>query len=190
VYGLWAPLAEQARVAGAAIVGDPAAFLPAVTATTLKVAGLDLYTGGELDGDDEVTLRDTRRGVYRRLVLRGDRLVGATLLGDVTDARRCTTALRSDAAVEEALLSPGAPAPEAELPDDALVCSCNAVSAGAIRDAIRARGLTTVAGVATATRASTGCGGCAAEVGALVRRSSAGNTRDQDTKPPAARIGA
>jgi ferredoxin-nitrate reductase len=190
VHGLWAPLAEQARVAGATIAGDPAAFLPAATATTLKVAGLDLYTGGELDGDDEVTLRDTRRGVYRRLVLRGDRLVGATLLGDLTDARRCTTALRSDAAVEEELLAPGGPPPDAELPDDATVCSCNAVSAGAIRDAIRARGLTTVAGVATATRASTGCGGCTAEVGALLRRSSAGNTRDQDPKPPAARIGA
>jgi ferredoxin-nitrate reductase len=190
VYGLWAPLAEQARVAGATIVDDPAAFLPAVTATTLKVAGLDLYTGGELDGDDEITLRDTRRGIYRRLVLRGDRLVGATLIGDVTDARRCTTALRSDAAVDDALLTPGAPAPAAELPDDAVVCSCNAVTAGEIRDAIRARGLTTVAGVAVATRASTGCGGCADEVGALVRRSSAGNTRDQDTKPPPARIGA
>ena len=122
-------------------------------------------------------------------MLRGDRLVGATLIGDVADARRCTTALRSGAAVDEALLSPGPPAPEAELPDDATVCSCNAVSAGAIRDAIRARGLTTVAGVANATRASTGCGGCASEVAALVR-SSAGNTRDQDTKPPAARIGA
>jgi ferredoxin-nitrate reductase len=189
VYGLWAPLAEQARVAGATIAGDPAAFLPAVTATTLKVAGLDLYTGGELEGDDEITLRDTRRGIYRRLVLRGDRLVGATLLGDVADARRCTTALRSDAAVDDALLTPGTPAPPADLADDAVVCSCNAVSAGEIRAAIRARGLSTVAGVALATRASTGCGGCAREVGTLVR-SSAGNTRDQDTKPPAARIGA
>jgi NAD(P)H-nitrite reductase large subunit len=64
------------------------------------------------------------------------------------------------------------------------------VTAGEIRDAIRARGLTTVAGVANATRASTGCGGCAREVDALVRRSSAGNTRDQERKPPAARIGA
>jgi NAD(P)H-nitrite reductase large subunit len=76
------------------------------------------------------------------------------------------------------------------VPDDDLVCSCNAVTAGEIREAIRARGLTTVAGVATATRASTGCGGCAAEVDALVRRSSAGNTRDQERKSPPARIGA
>jgi len=190
VYGLWAPLAEQARVAGAAIVGDPGAFHAAIPATTLKVAGVDLYAGGELDGDDEVTLRDTRRGIYRRLVLRGDRLVGAVLLGDVADARRCTTALRSDAPADDALLSPGAHAEPAELDDDALVCSCNQVTAGAIRDAIRARGLTTVVQVANATRASTGCGGCAGDVGALLRRSSARNTRDQETKPAAARIGA
>jgi ferredoxin-nitrate reductase len=190
VYGLWAPLAEQARVAGAAIAGDPAAFHPVATATTLKVAGIDLYTGGELAGDDEVTLRDTRRGVYRRLVLRGDRLTGATLLGDVTDARNCTTALRSDAPVDDALLVPGQPTEPAELADETLVCSCNQVTAGAIRDAIRARDLTTVVQVANATRASTGCGGCTSEVGALLQRSSARNTRDQDAKPEPARIGA
>jgi ferredoxin-nitrate reductase len=190
VYGLWAPLAEQAKVAGAAIAGDPAAFHPVTTATTLKVAGIDLYTGGELAGDDDVALRDTRRGIYRRLVLRGDRLVGATLLGDVTDARRCTTALRGDTPVDEALLVPGAAAEPSELSDETLVCSCNQVTAGAIRDAIRARDLTTVVQVANATRASTGCGGCATEVNALLQRSSARNTRDQDAKPAPARIGA
>ncbi|HWI74197.1 MAG TPA: FAD-dependent oxidoreductase, partial [Baekduia sp.] len=65
VYGLWAPLAEQARVAGATIAGDPAAFLPQTTATVLKVAGLDVYAGGIATreaGHDELTLRDTRSG--------------------------------------------------------------------------------------------------------------------------------
>jgi len=190
VYGLWAPLADQARVAGAAIAGDPSAFHPVTPATTLKVAGIDLYAGGELSGDDEVTLRDTRRGVYRRLVLRGDRLVGATLLGDVADARRCTGALRGDAPLDEALLLPGAAAEPAEVSDETVVCSCNQVSAGAIRDAVRARGLTTVVQVANATRASTGCGGCARDVAALLERSSARNTRDQDAKPRPATIGA
>ena len=46
VYGLWAPLAEQARVAGAGVAGDPAAFHGAVQATTLKVSGIDVYAGG------------------------------------------------------------------------------------------------------------------------------------------------
>lgn len=194
VYGLWAPLAEQARVAGATIAGDPAAFLPQTTATVLKVAGLDVYAGGIPDPEaeaahDEVTLRDTRSGRYRKLVLSGDRLVGAILIGDVGDARRCTAALRSEDATDPTLIdggfaTPGAPAPP---PDPgATVCSCNAVTAGEIDRAIVARGLTTVAGVAKATRASTGCGGCASEVRAILERhrSSARNTSDQEAKSP------
>jgi ferredoxin-nitrate reductase len=189
VYGLWAPLAEQARVAGATIAGDPAGFHGAVPATTLKVAGVDLYAGGRaepLPGDDEVALRDTRRGVYRKLVMRGERLVGALLLGDLADARRCTSALRGEFEAD-ALLAP-APAPGAEA--DVVVCSCNGVTASAVHDAIRARGLSTVAQVANATQATTGCGGCAADVRALLERhrSSARNTSDQDAKPLPATI--
>jgi ferredoxin-nitrate reductase len=191
VYGLWAPLAEQARVAGAAIAGDPAAFHGVVPATTLKVAGVDLYAGGRadaLDGDDEVVLRDTRRGVYRKLVVEGERLVGALLLGDLTDARRCSSALRGELEVD-GLLAPSGPASDTIEPD-AVVCSCNHVTAGTIDGAIRARGLTTLAQVANATRATTGCGGCASDVRALLDRhsSSAGNTSDQDAKPLPATI--
>jgi ferredoxin-nitrate reductase len=193
VYGLWAPLAEQARVAGATIAGDPAAFHPQTTATVLKVGGMDVYAGGLADADaeadhDEVTLRDTRTGRYRKLVLDGDRLVGAILVGDVADARRCTAALRSGEPADPTLVDGGfaggaaaeAPAPSA----DATICSCNAVTAGEIDAAIVARGLTTVAGVARATRASTGCGGCAGEVRAILERhrSSARNRGDENPK--------
>jgi ferredoxin-nitrate reductase len=189
VYGLWAPLAEQARVAGAAIAGDPGAFHPQVTATVLKVAGLDVYAGGRAeaaDGDDEITFRDTRSGRYRKLVVRDDRLVGAVLVGDVTDARRCSGALRSGEPVDEELLAGAAAAGAADgdLAPDAVVCSCNAVSAGEIDRAIAARGLTTIPGVANATGATTGCGGCAGEVRAMLdrRRSSARNRSDHETK--------
>jgi ferredoxin-nitrate reductase len=187
VYGLWAPLAEQARVAGATIAGDPGAFHGLVPATTLKVAGIDLYAGGRpdaLEGDDEVVLRDTRRGVYRKLVLRGERLVGALMLGEVSDARRCSSALRGEIDVDDALLAPPGTAPTPAPDPQAVVCSCNHVSAATIDAAVRARGLTTVAQVANATGATTGCGGCAADVRALLAHhsSSARNTRDQDVK--------
>ncbi|HWH92589.1 MAG TPA: molybdopterin-dependent oxidoreductase [Baekduia sp.] len=199
VYGLWQPLAEQARVAGATIAGDPAAFLPQTTATVLKVAGLDVYSGGIPEpvvaaGHDEVMLRDTRSGRYRKLVLDGDRLVGAILVGDVGDARRCTAALRSADTTDPSLIDGGfgtdaeAPPPDPET----TICSCNAVTAGEIERAIAARGLTSVTGVAKATRASTGCGGCAGEVRALLERhrSSGRNTSDQDPKPPSPTIAA
>ena len=100
VYGLWAPLAEQARVAGAGVAGDPAAFHGAVPATTLKVSGVDVYAGGASGaeapaGHDVIVLSDTRRGIFRRLVLDGERLTGAALVGDVAAARRLTELLRS-----------------------------------------------------------------------------------------------
>ena len=81
VYGLWAPLAEQARVAGAVLAGEPGAFRGAVTSTTLKVAGVDVFAGGVAGGRDEIVHSDTRRGIYRKLVLDGDSLAGALLVG-------------------------------------------------------------------------------------------------------------
>ncbi len=172
VHGLWAPLAEQAKVAGATIAGDPAAFHGAVTATTLKVAGLDLYTGGSAEppsGCDELVLRDTRARTYRKLVLDGDRLVGAILLGDAADARRCTAALRGDGPPPELAAPAGEEAPD----PDATICACNQVTGRQLDEAIVARSLTTVAGVARATAATTGCGGCTADVKAQLARHAA-----------------
>jgi ferredoxin-nitrate reductase len=171
VYGLWAPLLEQARVAGASLAGVPAAFRGLTPATTLKVAGVDLFCGGQAavaDGDDELVALDSRRGVYRRLVLRDGRLVGATLIGDLSQARVLRELLASHAIVPDALLELGTgadPAP-AGLSDDprTTVCSCMAVSQADIVAAIRHGDLRTVAQVAERTRASSGCGGCRGDV--------------------------
>jgi ferredoxin-nitrate reductase len=166
VYALWAPLAEQARVAAATAAGEPAAFLGATPATTLKVAGVDVFAGGAAtgeDGDDEIVVSDSRRGSYRKLVLRDDRLRGAVLVGDLTDARRLSELLRTEAPVPDELLSAagGEPAP---IPLDGVVCSCNQVTRAQIEDAIRARALRTVAQVGNTTGAATGCGSCARDV--------------------------
>jgi ferredoxin-nitrate reductase len=170
VYALWAPLAEQARVAAATVAGDPAAFLGATPATTLKVAGVDVFAGGAAageGGDDEIVLSDSRRGTYRKLVLRDDRLRGALLVGDLGDARRLSELLRTDGAVPDELLTASGGPPEPPAPDG-IVCSCNQVTRGEIDDAIRARALRTVAQVGNATGAGTGCGSCAHDVQALL----------------------
>jgi ferredoxin-nitrate reductase len=65
LVGLVAPAKAMARAAAADIAGQPAAYLPGRAATRLKVAGIDLYCSGELDGDDEVVALDTRAGHYR-----------------------------------------------------------------------------------------------------------------------------
>jgi ferredoxin-nitrate reductase len=191
VYGLWAPLAEQARVAAAVVAGDPAAFHGATPATTLKVAGVDVFAGGRSDareGEDELVVSDTRRGIYRKLVLDGDRLTGAVLVGDTALARSLSELLRSGRAVPQELLDPLTPAARSSGPPadpGATICSCNGVSRGAIDRAIVAGGLTTLEQVANATRASTGCGSCAIEVRAILaaHRSSGGNTDGTAGKP-------
>jgi len=181
VYGLWAPLLEQARAAGASLAGQPAAFHGATSATTLKVAGIELFCCGrvtEQDGDEEVLALDTRRGRYRRLLVRDGRLAGAILLGDLGDARALRALLDDDDEVPAALLDgPAATAnAEAEVVDPGLnVCSCQDVTHGEIEHAIRDRGLHTVEQVATSTRASTGCGGCRADVAAILARVRAGS---------------
>jgi len=178
VYGLWAPLAEQARTAGATACGDPAGFHGAVPATTLKVAGVDVFCGGAqgagADGD-ELLWSDSRRGAYRKLVLSGDRLAGAVLVGDTSGARELSGLLRSAERVPEELLAApgGGPGIEAEPDPAAIVCSCNGVTHGAIDTAIRAGGLSTITEVARVTRASTGCGSCAGEVERMLKATEA-----------------
>jgi nitrite reductase (NADH) large subunit len=89
-FGLVAPLWEQAKVCAARLAGDGcAAYQPPPLYTSLKITGIDVFSAGATipadDLDDTVTLSDTAAGVYRKLVLRGDVLVGCVLYGDVRD---------------------------------------------------------------------------------------------------------
>jgi ferredoxin-nitrate reductase len=184
VYGLWAPVAAQARVAGASVAGDATAFQREVAATNLKVAGVSLFAGGADEGEgEELVWIDGRRGVYRRLVLEGDRLVAATLLGDVSGARELSSLLRSgEAPPEELLCPPGAgTAPPSSEPGD-LICSCNAVTRGQIETAIGARSLGSVAEVGRETRAGTGCGSCQSEIEAILRERDASLEQDSSNR--------
>ena len=169
VYGLWSPVLEQARAAGAAIAGRPAAFHGAVPATTLKVAGIDLFCAGRAAEPDplseEVLALDSRRERYRKLVIRDGRLAGATLLGDLSDARELRELIASGAAVPDALLDSTGPGPDSA--PDALICSCHVVSRSEI-DAARTHGHTTLDAIARHTGASTGCGGCRPDLQALL----------------------
>ncbi len=88
VYGLVAPLYDMAKVAARTLVGAEAAFRPVASATQLKVTGVSLYSAGDFaaaEGREEIVLRDVSSGVYRRLVLKNDKLIGAILYGDTVD---------------------------------------------------------------------------------------------------------
>ncbi|MGZ8289077.1 MAG: NAD(P)/FAD-dependent oxidoreductase [Telluria sp.] len=88
-FGLVAPIWEQAKVCAAHLAGaGHRRYVQEATATRLKVTGIDLYSAGDLLGggdSEELVLRDPRRGIYKRLVVQGDRVRGAVLYGDVQD---------------------------------------------------------------------------------------------------------
>ncbi len=82
-YGLVWPLYAQARVLAQQLSGDRAArFAGATPFTSLKVAGVEVFSAGATDGDDQLILRDPTHGIYRKLVLADGRLEGAVLVGD------------------------------------------------------------------------------------------------------------
>lgn len=172
LYGLVEPLYDQARVLADVLTETrPHASYPgSKLATTLKVMGVDLTSMGDVNppaGACEVVSHlDAAKGVYKKVVLRDGKLVGAILLGDTGPATKWLTYFKDGTPLSESaldLLTEEAPAGGADdamaLADDARVCNCNAVTKGAIVQAIKA-GKTTVGALSSCTRAGTGCGSC------------------------------
>jgi nitrite reductase (NADH) large subunit len=191
VYGLVAPLWEQARILADVVTGtDPhAEYHGSRTATKLKVAGVDVASMGlkapERDSDEFVVFSEPRRGVHKSVVIRDDRLVGATLVGDVGKVAFLMQAfdrsLPLPAERIRLLFDLGSPSEEvgaAELDDGATVCNCNGVSKGSLVAAVHA-GATSVSAVMNGTRAGKGCGSCKGLV-AQITEWAAGGAVEQD----------
>jgi len=104
VFGLVAPIWEQARVCGARLAGDEAAvYLPSPVVTSLKITGVSVFSAGALAAEDtvdeELALHDPRHGIYKKLVLRDGRIVGCVLYGDVADGSWYFELMRDEADV-------------------------------------------------------------------------------------------
>jgi nitrite reductase (NADH) large subunit len=171
VHGLVAPIVEQVRVAADTLLGRPGpAYEGSIPWTKLKVAGVDLVTIGEIEGERAATVIDREDGVYRKLVVRGGEAAGAILLGDTRGHDDLLGAVRRGEAVDDALerLAAAAALTAADLPMAAQVCDCNGVSKAEIVAAVRERGCATAREVMNVTRAGTGCGSCRARVTELV----------------------
>ena len=174
LFGLVAPLYDQAKVLAATLMAEDAAFQPVQTATKLKVTGCDLFSAGDFadgPGREDIVFRDPGRGIYKRLVLEGDRLVGAVMYGDTNDGswffglikdRTDISALRETLIFGPAFQG-GTPvdpmAAVAALPPDAEICGCNGVCKGKIVDAVLA-GADTLDKLRATTKASASCGTC------------------------------
>ena len=174
LFGLVAPLYDQARVVAATLQGKPAAFRPVQTATKLKVTGCDLFSAGDFaegEGREDIVLRDPARGIYKRLVIQQDRLIGAVLYGDTADGPWFFGLIKDGTDIgplrDTLIFGPshqgGATADPmaavAALPPEAEICGCNGVCKGRIVQAIEA-GAQTLAAVRAVTKASSSCGTC------------------------------
>jgi len=175
-YGLVAPLFEQAKVAANHLAQfGIGRYLGSLTSTKLKVTGIDLFSAGEFmggEGTEEIVMSDPFGGVYKKLVIKDDKLVGACLYGDTVDGSWYFKLLRDGRSVhdirdklmfgESNIGDTGHEGHNkaASMPDDAEVCGCNGVNKGTICKAIKEKGLFTLDEVKKHTKASASCGSC------------------------------
>lgn len=186
-FGLVAPLYEMAGVVAQQLAGEAEAqFTPSALATKLKVTGINLFSAGDFaDAKDreEIVLRDAARSVYKRLVLKDGKLIGAVFYGDVADSAWFFDHIKKGTDVaplrETLIFGPafagGSPldpmAAVAALPDEAEICGCNGVCKGQITGAIADLGLTSLDDVRAHTKASASCGSCTGLVEQLLKLS-------------------
>ncbi|GAA4325125.1 nitrite reductase large subunit NirB [Pigmentiphaga soli] len=175
-YGLVAPLFEMAKVAANHLAElGYGRYTGSVLSTKLKVTGIDLFSAGNFAGGDDtedIVLSDPGGGVYKRLVIQDDKLVGACLYGDTVDGAWYFKLLRegrSIADLRERLMFGESSVGDAgvqgqnraaAMQDADEVCGCNGVCKGTIVRAIQEQGLFTVDDVKKHTKAASSCGSC------------------------------
>ncbi|HKJ08262.1 MAG TPA: nitrite reductase large subunit NirB [Gammaproteobacteria bacterium] len=201
LYGLVAPLFEQARVCANHLAQlGIAKYGGSLTSTKLKVTGIDLFSAGDFVGDDdseEMVFQDAARGVYRKLTVKDNRIQGAVMYGDTLDGPWYFQLMReatdiSD--IREQLLFGQAHVGDAghgdqacrvaAMADSAEVCGCNGVCKGEIVHAITDRKLFTVEDVRAHTKASSSCGSCTGLVEALLANTLGGDYSQTPAKKP------
>jgi nitrite reductase (NADH) large subunit len=190
-YGLVAPLFEQAKVAANHLAQfGIGRYLGSLTSTKLKVTGIDLFSAGEFmggEGTEEIVMSDPVGGVYKKLVLKDDKLVGACLYGDTVDGSWYFKLLRdgrSIADIRDKLMfgesnigdvGHEGHSKAAAMADSDEVCGCNGVSKGTICKTIKEKGLFTLDEVRKHTKASASCGSCTGLVEQLLMFTAGGD---------------
>ncbi|MEW6312681.1 MAG: nitrite reductase large subunit NirB [Pseudomonadota bacterium] len=175
-YGLVAPLFEQAKVCANHLAQfGIGRYTGSVTSTKLKVTGIDLFSAGDFiggEGTEEIVMHDPAGGVYKKLVIKDDKIVGGVLYGDTVDGAWYFQMLREGrdiADIRDHLMFGQSHLGNAghqgqnkaeQMPDSMEVCGCNGVCKGTITQAIKEKGLFTLEEVRKHTKASSSCGSC------------------------------
>ena len=179
-YGLVAPLFEMAKVCANHLANfGIGQYKGSVTSTKLKVTGIDLFSAGDFapveamnDGREEIVLHDAVGGVYKKLVIKNDAIIGSVLYGDTADGSWYFQMLRDGKAIHEirdhlmfgqdSLGNTGHQGQDkaAAMTNEMEVCGCNGVCKGTIVKAIQDQGLFTIDDVKKQTKAGSSCGSC------------------------------
>jgi len=199
-YGLVAPLFEMAKVCANHLAElGWARYVGSLTSTRLKVTGIDMFSAGDFTGDDtteEMVLQDAARGVYKKLVIKDQKIRGAVLYGDTVDGTWYFQLMREQSPINDIrdrLLFGQAHLGDsghsgshavAAMADNAEICGCNGVCKGAIVQTIVQKKLFTLEEVRAHTKASSSCGSCTGLVEQLLAMTLGGDySAAPQTKP-------
>ena len=190
-YGLVAPLFEQGKVCATHLAQfGIGRYSGSQVSTKLKVTGIDLFSAGNFtggEGCEEIVMSDPYGGVYKKLIIRDDKLVGACLYGDTVDGSWYFKLLRDGRKIgdirdrlmfgESNIGDVGHQGHQraAVMADSDEVCGCNGVSKGTICRAIKDKGLFTLDEVRKHTKASSSCGSCTGLVEQLLMFTAGGD---------------
>ena len=190
-YGLVAPLFEQGKVCATHLAQfGIGRYTGSQTSTKLKVTGIDLFSAGNFMGGkdcEEIVLSDPMAGVYKKLVIEGDKLVGACLYGDTVDGSWYFKLIRDGRSVNDIRdklmfgesnigdVGHEGHSKAAAMADSDEVCGCNGVNKGTICKAIKDKGLFTLEEVRKHTKASASCGSCTGLVEQLLMFTAGGD---------------
>jgi len=171
-YGLVAPLYEQGKVLAKHICETfTKPYKGSVLSTQLKVSGVEVFSAGDfIEAGDKKALKifDEQDGIYKKIVLRGNKIVGAVLFGESKEGNRLFSMIKKQEDISEtmkvAILQPLNEEKNGSLVEsmdnDEIICGCNGVSKGTIVKAINEKGCTSVDQIKACTSASRSCGGC------------------------------
>ena len=200
VYGLVAPLFEQAKVCAnhLAQLGF-AQYRGSLTFSKLKVTGVDLFSTGDFMGDnttESIVMKDADRGIYKKIVLKNNRIHGAVMFGDTVDGSWYYQMLRDQTDISgfrgqllygQSHLGDsghGGANTAADMADDVEVCGCNGVCKKDIVNAITSKGLFTLDDVRDHTKASSSCGSCTGLVEQILSFTLGGDYSEAPTAKP------
>jgi nitrite reductase (NADH) large subunit len=200
-YGLVAPLFEQAKVCANHLAQfGISRYEGSVTSTKLKVTGIDLFSAGNFsggEGTEEIVLQDAGAGMYKKVVLKDNRIQGAVMYGDTLDGAWYFQLMRDGtdvASLRDKLLFGQAHLGDAghgdiksrvaSMADSTEICGCNGVCKGEIIKTIRDRKLFTLDEVRAHTKASASCGSCTGLVETILSATVGGDYSTAPSKKP------